>query len=502
MSMRLYPRLFARFANTDQRERLWSRREVLRASVGASAGLLLSNRLLMAGLNIGKVGRESKRVVVVGAGFAGLACAYELKAAGYDVTVVEARSRVGGRVLSFGDLVKGANVEGGGELIGTNHPMWETYRAKLGLEFIEVTEPEDLAYPVVIDGELLSEADAEEVFAGIEATYSKFNGDAMTVDEDEPWKTEKAAAWDAMSTGAFLNTLELSARVKRAIIAEFEADNGAAIDRQSYLGNLAQIKGGGVETYWTDTENRRCKGGNQQLATKLLGAIGAERVKLKMPVASIEVGEKGATVKTADGTKLECDDVVLAVPPSVWGRITMSPALPAELRAQMGCNVKYLALVKKRFWLDDKLAPSMADTGPVSMTWEGTDNQELAEDAGAELTAFSGGPAAEACRAVSAEKRDGFYAEHLSKSYPKFAENFRSARFMDWPGEEWTKGGYSFPAPGEITRNGKTLREGVAGGRLHFAGEHACYKFVGYMEGGLNSGASVAARMAKRDGVG
>ena len=58
------------------------------------------------------------RVVVIGAGFSGLAAAYELAQAGYDVTVVEARNRVGGRVISFSDIVPGKNVEGGGELIG------------------------------------------------------------------------------------------------------------------------------------------------------------------------------------------------------------------------------------------------------------------------------------------------------------------------------------------------------------------------------------------------
>jgi monoamine oxidase len=70
---------------------------------------------------------------------------------------------------------------------------------------------------------------------------------------------------------------------------------------------------------------------------------------------------------------------------------------------------------------------------------------------------------------------------------------------MDWPNDPLTNGGYSFPAPGQITTVGKTLRDGI--GRLHFCGEHTCYKFVGYMEGGLNSGVSLAARIAKRDGV-
>ena len=70
---------------------------------------------------------------------------------------------------------------------------------------------------------------------------------------------------------------------------------------------------------------------------------------------------------------------------------------------------------------------------------------------------------------------------------------------MDWPGDAWTRASYSFPAPGQVTTMGPILREGV--GRLHFAGEHACYAFVGYMEGALNAGTALARRLAQRDGV-
>ena len=102
------------------------RREFLKASAAAAAAMMISQGAL------GKlVVRPSagKRVVVIGAGFAGLACAYELKAAGYEVTVVEARNRIGGRVLSANaanqrEFAKGRNVEFGGELIGSNHPAW------------------------------------------------------------------------------------------------------------------------------------------------------------------------------------------------------------------------------------------------------------------------------------------------------------------------------------------------------------------------------------------
>src|SRR5690606_10488883 len=106
-----------------------ARRAFLKASLATSAGLLLSGRAARAAL---RPAWGAKRVVVVGAGFGGLACAYELRSAGYDVTVVEARDRVGGRVLSFADFVPGRVVEGGGELIGSNHPTWVGYAERFG----------------------------------------------------------------------------------------------------------------------------------------------------------------------------------------------------------------------------------------------------------------------------------------------------------------------------------------------------------------------------------
>ena len=87
----------------------------------------------------------------------------------------------------------------------------------------------------------------------------------------------------------------------------------------------------------------------------------------------------------------------------------------------------------------------------------------------------------------------------LEKMYRGIRPSFVQARFMDWPGDAWTKGSYSFPAPGQVTTQGPTLRQGI--GRLHFAGEHSSYGFMGYMEGALESGAAAARRIAQRDGV-
>ncbi len=473
-----------------------TRREMLKTTLATGAGLLLSSRLGFTQDAESKP--KGKRIVVIGAGFAGLAAAFELLTAGYDVTVVEARNRVGGRVLSFSDFVDGKNVEGGAELIGSNHPTWVAYADKFGLQFLDVTEEKELEAPIMLGGKKLTAEESEKLWAELEEAHGQMNADAEKVDAAEPWKSPDAAALDRRTTADWVAGLKVSSNCQRALTSELSGNNGVMTAWQSYLGNLAQVKGGGVEKYWTESEVYRCKGGNQQLAFKLAAAVGEKRIQLGTPVSSVRLGDKSVTITLASGKALEADDVVVAVPQSTWNRIAFNPPLPAALSLQMGTAIKFLMAMKSRFWKDAKLAADSLTDGPVSMTWEGTDGQP--GEVGAAMVAFSGGGAADQCRAWPSDQRTENYLLELERLYGDVRKSFVKARFMDWPSEPLTRGGYSFPAPGQITLAGPALREGI-GGRVHFAGEHTSFAFVGYMEGGLNSGASVARRLAQRDGV-
>ncbi len=490
----LYTRLARRFA-PDTVSPI-SRREVLRASLIAGSGLLLSGPL--GGLTR-RPALAGKRIVIVGAGFAGLACGYELKAAGYDVTLIDARTRVGGRVLSFNksfsEFVPGKNVEGGAELIGSNHPTWVAYADKFGLEFLDVTEDEELSAPVILGGKRLSDEEAEELYKEIEEACHSMNDAAREINADEPWKSKDAESLDKKNLQQWIDGLAVGDLGKKGLSLTLSADNGVEASRQSYLGNLAMIKGGGLEKFWSDSEVYRCKGGNEQLAHKLAEQIGADRIVLGLPVTEITQKGTGMIVSCKDGRTLECDDVVLAVAPTVWNRIKV--AIPGGLAPQMGSNVKYLSRVKKAFWLDGKLSPWALTDEFVSMTWDATDQQ--GEEGEMCLTCFSGGAASDKARSFEPPARKEAYAAALESLYPGFNENFVESRFMDWPGDQWVKASYSFPAPGQVTAHGPTLRNGL--GKLHFAGEHCCYQFVGFMEGALHSGVSLAKRLAVRDGA-
>ncbi len=483
----LYAHLARRFGRRDDG---LTRRQMLKSSLAAAAGLLLSERFDLAA-------QSGRKVVVVGAGFSGLTAAYELSRAGYEVTVVEARNRIGGRVISFADFVPGKNVEGGAELIGSNHPTWVSYATRFGLEFLDVTEDEDLAYPIVLGGKQLSADDAEALWKELETVVAPMNADAAQIaDPDRPWTSSNAEMLDRRSLASWIQGAQASERCKIALDAMLTADNGVRTEWQSYLGNLAMIKGHGLEKFWTDSEIYRCRGGNQQLATKLREAIGPSRVLLSTPVEGVSVRDRDVSVRLASGRTLEADDVIVTAPPPVWNKIAFDPVLPSTLSPQMGMNVKCLIALKDRFWRRAGLGPDILSDGPINLTWEGTDNQR---GPGAALVAFSGGPDVDTCRGWPAAARFEHYLAELSKVYRGIRPSFVKGRFMDWPSDVWTKGSYSFPAPGQVTTIGPLLWQRTS--RLHFAGEYTSYAFMGYMEGALHSGALVARAIAERDGV-
>ncbi len=327
-----------------------TRRELLRASFVTGTALLLSGPRVLA-----QRAASGKSVIVIGAGFSGLAAAYELLAVGYQVTVLEARGRVSGRVVTFHDFVPGRVIEGGGELIGSNHPTWIAYAKKFGLNFLKIPDS-DARVPVVIDGKLLSESEAKSLWEEMEKTIAFINRDAASILEDEPWKMPDATTLDRRSVAQWLGGVDASEVAKKAISAQAVGDAGVALDRQSYLGMLTMVKGGGVEKFWTETELYHCEGGNQQLAEKLADAIGRERILLNSPVAALKIETDKVIVTCSDGRTFTADDAILSAPPSVWDGIRFDPALPDVLHPQTGRNIKYLVSLKNRFWKTDNLA--------------------------------------------------------------------------------------------------------------------------------------------------
>jgi monoamine oxidase len=469
-----------------------SRRELLAAGAASLAGLLSGCSIPRGGSS---ASRSARRVVIVGAGFAGLACALELQSAGYQVRVLEARSRVGGRVRSGSDLIPGKIVEEGGELFGSNQPTALAYAAKFGLEWMDVSEYADAESPVVLGGRSLDAEEVERLEDEVDTILSRLTVLAAAVDANEPWTSPRAAELDATSTQGWLEDVPVSGLARTLVSAQLVTNNGVELGRQSLLANLAQVKGGGLERYWIESESHRLRGGSQGLAVRLADEIGSDRISLGCPAIEIDTDGRPAKVRDGLGVIHEADDVVLAIPPTTWERIRFRPELPASLRPQMGHVAKFLAVVRRRFWEASGMAPTALTDGEVGLTWDGTDGQGERDPLSC-LVAFSGGPAAAVLRNRDPEERVSGYSSQLEAIFKGFETSQLRSRFPDWTGDPWTGAGYSFPAPGEVTTIGPILHRGT--GRLHFAGEHASPAFVGYMEGALDSGVRVAKQLLAR----
>jgi len=472
------------------------RRRFLQASLAAGAALMLPQwRPSAAGAG------TRPRVVVIGAGFAGLSCAYQLQRAGADVQVLEARNRVGGRVFTLDSFLPGKFIEAGAELIGGNHPTWMAYAKQFGLAMRDVSEDGDHTSPILIEGKTYSGKESERLWEQIEKALALMNGDARNVNLECPWLTAEAERLDRLSFAQVAAGWPIEPEVRAAATALLANDNVFRPDGVSYLGILAAIAGGGIEAFWSESEIYRCARGNQALALKLAEAIGANRLQLRTPIERLELRSDGVRISTAGGQRLEADLVVLTAPPATWDRIAFAPSLPSDLRPYAGPAIKYITALDKPFWRAGGLGPDALSDTPIGETWDATDGQRSSPQDPACLTVFSGGEAAERCLQVPRQQRDRQLTTWIERLYPGYGRAARRRLFMGWPEDRWTACGYTSPSLGEVTRIYPRMDAGIDN-KLFFAGEYASLLFTGYVEGGLHSGATLAKRLASRLNIG
>ncbi|TVQ94049.1 MAG: FAD-dependent oxidoreductase [Deltaproteobacteria bacterium] len=460
------------------------RRAFLKGSVALGASMLVSSRSWAASPTKG-------RVLILGGGLAGLSAAFECRAAGLDAQVFEARSRVGGRVLSIaGD---GQHHEAGAELIGTNHPRWLAYAEQLDLSLSPLTD-HDGDEVVILDGKQLSKREVQQLWRRLNRPIRRLTKLAREVPATTPWRAEGAASLDLQNVHAYLMDRGGHPEGAAFLSMLFGSDAAVPSEAQSLLGLLACIQGGGGERFWTESEALRCAGGNQSLAQKLAEKLG-DRVSLRRPVRAVRWGASPPQIELEDGTTHEGDAIVLAVPPTVWGAMTFDPPLPPELRPSMGPAVKHLTRLRRAVWDDTQRSPAAYADGVVSLTWDGTEGQ-----AGEKrwLVAFSGAGQADRGLALSDEARETRYTEELEGIFPGFREVAEERRYYDWPRDPLTLAGYSCPGVGEVTTIQRTLHEGLF--PLLFAGEHCSTAFPGYMEGALESGVRTARALVAKLG--
>ena len=388
----------------------------------------------------------AQRVAVVGAGFAGLAAAEALAAAGVDVVVLEARDRVGGRVWSR-ELESGTVVEMGAEFILPGNDTLLSYVDRFGLGLWG----KDMLY-----GD-------REPRGGIGVEPGAMHEAIAQIGTALP--TVAAGT----SAAALLDALPLDPGASEAIRSRLEVSSAATADRVA-AGALA-----GLAAHSTDI-CPSVAGGNQRIALSLAAGLGSA-VHLSSPVERVSWSE-GAAIVSAAGAELTVDRVVLAVPATVLGRIVFDPPLPESLRA---------AYAAVGYGNAAKLFVPLAETPPTSAvlsvperywTWTAT----AADGVQPVVHSFAG--SAPALARLDVAEGPATWLASLARLRPDLELLPADAIFLNWDADPWVGAAYSCDRPPPSAW--------APVGPFHACGEHTCDGNAALMDGALVSGLRVA----------
>lgn len=418
-----------------------------------------------------------RRVIVVGSGLAGLCFAHEYKKlSGEAPLVLEGSSEIGGRVKS---LVKsGQRVELGAELIGANHWVWK----RLAKEFRIALVPSNSHF---LQDPILDEQEEIPENEGLNIAYREFVKQAREVRLGQPWRTKNARELDLLPLSKAIERLPCEQSSKELLRAQLTSNFGQETERISLLAFLLQIKAGGLEKYFTQSEAYRAEGGTQRLSESLANSLGWENIRLNTVVKTIFLSARGVEIISAEEKRFKCEQIILAVPAALWPEIEIYPPVLKNIILQTGHVSKVSAVA----WGEEqKVLNSINPRGPFQQIWS-----EHSEAEKSLITGFAGGKKAQELNRASESKRLALFNKELTSIEPHLSGAISHAYSHNWDSAPLIRGAYSCPAPGEITLIWPRLRRL---GRLHVIGE-ALSGLFGYMEGALQSGYWAARRLAK-----
>jgi monoamine oxidase len=397
------------------------------------------------------------RAVVVGAGLAGLVAADELARDGAEVVVLEARSRVGGRVWSQ-MLDNGAVVEMGAEFILPGNTAIRALVDRFDLGLWE----KGMRYG------------RRDPMGGIGTTHEELG---LAVAEVERVLADGASS-PRVSASEFLDGLEIPAGAREAILARVEISSANSAERvaAAELAGVAHID---------DEAAPSIAGGNQRLPLALADSLDSAP-RLDSPVTAVEWGERVRVL--TPGGDLDADACVIAVPASVLGRIAFDPPLPSRLADPLA-QVSYGHAAKLFVPLRQPAEPSAVMSVPERY-WAWTATGEAGRPQPV-VSAFAGSEPALDALAVQAGPEH--WLESLACLRGDLDLDRDGALLSTWADDPWVGAAYSTSPPPSVV---EAVEEPT--GPLAFAGEHTAGPYAALMEGAIRSGRRAARSLMRR----
>ena len=442
--------------------------------------------------------RREADVVVVGAGLAGLTAARALQRAGLEPALLEARDRVGGRVVNE-PLGDGKVVEMGGQWFGPTHARLAALAAELNVG----------SFPTYDRGARLLDLDGRvrrhrgsipplSPHALIEAGFARWLLDrhARSVPASSPWDAPRAGEWDGQTLGSLLGRTTHAHQARAVLDIAVESLWGADPREVNLLQALAYVSTGGSFEALGATrggfQQDRIVGGSARLAYRLAAELG-DRV---VPHAAVEaiVASGGGVEARAGGARVRARRAIVAVPPALAARIRFEPSLPplrdqALQRLPMASVTKVAAIYDRPFWRERGLSGrALSDRGPIASTF---DNSPPDGQPGVLIGFVPGRRSRDLSRQPSDERRR-IVLEELTRLFGQDAATPVAYLEKDWSADPWTRGCYfGLAAPGSITGPLRELRDPV--GLIHWAGAETTFESYGGMDGAVISGERAAA---------